>query len=119
MPLDRSVVIEASAGTGKTYTLEHLVVELLLQGDVTLDRILVVTFTEKATNELRLRLRAKIKELASELDGPARQKLRQALRSFDRATVATIHAFCQRVLRENAFASARMFQEQQVDGRDA
>ena len=135
VPTDRHAVIEASAGTGKTFTLEHLVVELLLRGDVTLDRILVVTFTEKATNELRQRLRAKLQELGSEHDGPAsqkdegggfwvidetaRQKLHQALRSFDRATIATIHAFCQRVLRENAFASARMFQEQQVDGRDA
>jgi exodeoxyribonuclease V beta subunit len=45
LPLDRHAVIEASAGTGKTFTLEHLVVELLLATDVTLDRLLVVTFT--------------------------------------------------------------------------
>ena len=53
IPLDRHAVIEASAGTGKTFTLEHLVVELVLSTDVPIDRILVVTFTEKATNELR------------------------------------------------------------------
>jgi exodeoxyribonuclease V beta subunit len=135
IPIDRHAVIEASAGTGKTFTLEHVVVELLLRADVTFDRILVVTFTEKATNELRQRLRAKLLTLASEhdaatsapdsgddcwaIDETARRKLQQALRSFDAATIATIHAFCQRVLRENAFASARMLQEQQVDGRDA
>ena len=52
LPLDRHAVIEASAGTGKTYTLEHLVIDLLLEGrDVTLDRLLVVTFTEKLTLE--------------------------------------------------------------------
>jgi exodeoxyribonuclease V beta subunit len=134
--LDRNAVIDASAGTGKTFTLEHLVVELLLTTDVTLDRILVVTFTEKATNELRVRLRAKLEELASRredspsrgalkenecwvIDDAARLRLEQALRSFDAATIATIHAFCQRVLRENAFTSGRMFREQQVDGRDA
>jgi len=136
IPLDRCAVIEASAGTGKTFTLEHLVVELLLTTDVTIDRILVVTFTDKATNELRARLRAKLEELRSpgidavepkgeaahdfwSIDDPVRERLDRALQSFDGASVTTIHAFCQRVLRENAFASGRMFREQQVDGRDA
>ena len=135
IPLDASTVIEASAGTGKTFTLEHLLVELLLTTDVTIDHILVVTFTEKATNELRVRLRAKLQELRSAggdvpgraegggdfwiIDDVARDKLDRALQSFDGATITTIHAFCQRVLRENAFASGRMFEEEQVDGRDA
>jgi exodeoxyribonuclease V beta subunit len=132
IPLDRSAVIEASAGTGKTFTLEHLVVELLLNSGVTLDRILVVTFTEKATNELRIRLRAKLEEIRSgvgdepgpgqdfwRVDDDARGRLELALRSFDAATITTIHAFCQRVLRENAFTSGRLFHEQQIDGRDA
>lgn len=136
IPLDRCAVIEASAGTGKTFTLEHLVVELLLTTDVTIDRILVVTFTEKATNELRLRLRAKLEELRAPgveslaieadegggtwvIDESARERLDRALQSFDGAAITTIHAFCQRVLRENAFVSGRMFREQQVDGRDA
>jgi exodeoxyribonuclease V beta subunit len=136
IPLDRCAVIEASAGTGKTFTLEHLVVELLLTTEVTIDRILVVTFTEKATNELRARLRAKLEELRSPgiearepkgeaagdfwtIDDAAGEKLDRALQSFDGASITTIHAFCQRVLRENAFASGRMFREQQVDGRDA
>ena len=52
-------VIQASAGTGKTYTLEHLVVDLLLQG-VALEEICVVTFTQKAALELRSRVRAKL-----------------------------------------------------------
>jgi exodeoxyribonuclease V beta subunit len=143
IPPDRSAVIEASAGTGKTYTIEHVVVDLLLRTDATLDSILVVTFTEKATHELALRLRAKLEELRfgegdlPSLGGPtptptsteagdhwviddaARAKLEVALNSFDGASVTTIHAFCQRVLRDNAFASGRMFDEQQVDGRDA
>jgi len=49
-------LIEASAGTGKTYTIENLVVEILLKTDATIDKILVVTFTEKATSELRARI---------------------------------------------------------------
>jgi exodeoxyribonuclease V beta subunit len=132
IPPDRSAVIEASAGTGKTFTLEHLVVDLLLSTDVTLDQILVVTFTEKATNELRVRVRATLDRLVSEgpevesgegpfwnVDDAARAKLRAARGAFETATITTIHAFCQRVLRDNAFFSGRLFEEHQVDGRDA
>jgi exodeoxyribonuclease V beta subunit len=136
IPLDRHAVIEASAGTGKTFALEHLVVQLVVAGDVPLDRLLVVTFTEKATNELRARIRAKLEELdrgagrpatpeevragdAWLIDDGARHKLSRAVRAFDGATITTIHAFCQGVLRDNAFASGRLFEEEQVDGRDA
>jgi exodeoxyribonuclease V beta subunit len=136
VPLDRHTVLEASAGTGKTFTLENLVVELILSGDVPIDRILVVTFTEKATNELRLRVRSKLEELGRgegpapddaqlragdfwTLDDAAQAKLARAIHAFDGATIATIHAFCQRVLRENAFSSGRLFEEEQVDGRDS
>ena len=59
----RHAVVEASAGTGKTYILEHLVVDLLLRRDASLDQILVVTFTEKATAELGERVRRKLEEL--------------------------------------------------------
>lgn len=56
--LDAHGVIEASAGTGKTFTIEHLVVELLKTKKVqSLDEILVVTFTEKAVGELKYRIR--------------------------------------------------------------
>ncbi len=132
LPLNRHAVIEASAGTGKTYTLEHLVIDLLLEGgDVALDRLLVVTFTEKAAAELRARLRKKMTELvettesdttpddpaAWHIDDAARKKLARALLSFDAASISTIHAFCQRVLAENAFESARHFDQELVDGR--
>ncbi len=133
---DRHAVIEASAGTGKTFTLEHLVIELLLATDTTLDGVLVVTFTEKATTELRVRIRARLEELLSgggdtptaaqieagdfwTIDEAAQRKLERAHYGFDATTIATIHAFCQRVLHENAFYSGRLFEEQQVDGRDA
>jgi exodeoxyribonuclease V beta subunit len=134
IPLDNHAVIEASAGTGKTYTLENLIIELLLRG-VTIDQILVVTFTEKATAELRIRVRNKLDELVMlgtarapddlpddrvwVLDDEARSKLARALQSFDSATIATIHAFCQRVLTEQAFANRRLFTQEQVDGRHA
>ena len=57
IPLDGPVIIEASAGTGKTYTIEHLFVDRLLRAKARLEEILVVTFTDKATAELRKRVR--------------------------------------------------------------
>lgn len=136
VPLDRQSVIEASAGTGKTFTLENLVVEIVLSTDVTLDQLLCVTFTEKATHEIRTRVRAKLESLLSgggdapteeqvragdfwTIDDRNRKKLESALHTFDAATIATIHAFCHRVLRDNAFASGRCFEEQPIDGREA
>jgi exodeoxyribonuclease V beta subunit len=112
------------------------VVELVLSTDLTIDRLLCVTFTEKATHEIRARVRAKLEALlagrgepateeqirvgdAWTLDDRSRKKLEAALHAFDAATIATIHAFCHRVLRENAFASGRCFDERQVDGREA
>ncbi|HXX70475.1 MAG TPA: UvrD-helicase domain-containing protein, partial [Polyangiaceae bacterium] len=136
VPLDRHGVIDASAGTGKTYTLEHLVVELLLEVDVTIDQLLILTFTDKATHELRMRVRAKLEEFDAwravpaveaarpveddwVLDPTGQARLARAMRAFDGATITTIHAFCERVLRENAFASGRLFDERPIDGRDA
>ncbi len=106
-------VIEASAGTGKTYTLEHLVVELVRRG-VAIDRILVVTFTEKATREMRVRVRERLAEGAS-----AEPMLARAIASFERAPISTIHGFCQRLLTEHAFTSGRSFEPARVDGRAA
>ena len=57
------LLIEASAGTGKTFTLVELVLELMLTRNIPLKSILIVTFTEKATTELRLRLRTKLREI--------------------------------------------------------
>jgi exodeoxyribonuclease V beta subunit len=125
-------VIEASAGTGKTFTLEHLVVDLVLREGTPLESILVVTFTEKAAQELQVRLRAKLRGLlegteapaapgedAWRIDETARARLAEALVRFDRATIATIHAFCQRVLTEHAFVHRRPFSQTLVDGRAA
>lgn len=130
----RHNVVESSAGTGKTFLLEHLFVDLILGRDVTIDRILVVTYTEKATAELVLRLRTLLAELADLgpehpkakqaatatdherwlVDAAAKERLRQALLSFDRASISTIHGFCQRILGEHSFVQGRLFDESLV-----
>lgn len=143
-PSHRFVVVEASAGTGKTYFLEHRVVDLILQAGAELPQILIVTFTEKATTELRRRihdlvdrmsrvlttppeLATSLAALADEpaaaaaalastwrLDAAARARLRAAAQAFSQSAIFTIHGFCHRVLLEDAFAANRLFEQVQV-----
>jgi exodeoxyribonuclease V beta subunit len=128
--LDRHAVIEASAGTGKTYALEHIVVELALERGIALEQILVVTFTDKATREMRERVRAKLRAIADatvsaegsggawEIDDAKRRRLHDAIAVFDRAPISTIHSFCQRILTESAFDCARLLRQEQVESRE-
>ena len=118
--LDRHGMIEASAGTGKTYTLENLVVRLLKErSDVELEHILLVTFTEKATAELKIRLYEKIALEAenSGIDLALKRKLRETLNQFDRAPIHTIHGFCQTLLKDFAFENKMAFETEVVDDR--
>ena len=134
-PLKGRQLIEASAGTGKTYTITALYLRLLLGlGDINdkalgPDQILVVTFTEAATEELRDRIRSRIVEarhaFLSEqvkddfllaLKGQCKdlkaavQLLEQAIRQMDEAAIFTIHGFCQRMLKRHAFESGSLFE---------
>lgn len=123
----RLVVVEASAGTGKTFFLEHRVVDLIL-GGAELHQILLVTFTDKAVAELRLRIRDLLDRLsraqvstadpdeaaAWRLDDDARRRLRAAVTAFDHAPIYTIHGYCHRLLIEDAFSARRLFDQTQV-----
>lgn len=93
--------LEASAGTGKTFAIEHLVVRLLREGSLSLDQILVVTFTRAATRDLKMRIRANLSETE--------------LISFDRAQIFTIHGFCHRMLSEFAFEAGVAFDLEQQE----
>jgi exodeoxyribonuclease V beta subunit len=121
--LGAHAIIEASAGSGKTYTLEHLVLELVARG-APIEEILVVTFTDKATREMRQRVRARLVAsraavLATGASSRLAARLGAAVAGFDRAPISTIHAFCQRALAEHAFASGRPFAFQRTDGRES
>jgi len=122
----RLVVAEASAGTGKTFFLEHRVVDLILAG-AELGQILLVTFTDKAVAELRMRIRDLLDRLsravvstagdgeqAWRLDDDARRRLRAAVTAFDHAPIYTIHGFCHRILIEDAFSARRLFDQTQI-----
>lgn len=138
-PLWGSRLIEASAGTGKTYTIAALYVRLVLQHgeDNAFSRallpteILVLTFTEAATAELKDRIRARLADAALVFRGQnegdaflqqlladypeqkqraeAAEKLDLAAQWMDEAAVSTIHGWCYRMLREHAFDSNSLF----------
>ncbi len=118
--LEKHALIEASAGTGKTYTIENLVVRLLEEReDLGLENILLVTFTEKATSELKMRIREKIEKTIENRSGNPRafRRLQDALDIFDRAPIHTIHGFCQTVLRDFAFENQTVFQSEVIEDR--
>ncbi|MSN26717.1 MAG: exodeoxyribonuclease V subunit beta [Geobacter sp.] len=129
-------LIEASAGTGKTWTIAALYILLLLEKELRPEQILVVTYTKAATAELRDRIRKRISttldlyttqrpatedplEQILEKNRPqnperARLLLTRALYSFDDAAIFTIHGFCQRALLENAFESGSLFDSDMI-----
>mgnify|MGYP002664112497 FL=1 len=142
LPLIGERLIEASAGTGKTFTIAVLYLRLLLGlgGEaaypraISVEELLVVTFTEAATEELRGRIRSNIHELRiaclrGESDNPlysallaeiadkddAAKTLLLAERQMDEAAVFTIHGFCQRMLSLNAFESGMLFEQQLIE----
>ena len=127
-PVKGTYLIEASAGTGKTYTLEGLVVRLIITHHLPIERILAVTFTNNAAEELKDRIRKKllsvrqhlkgdfsdddfINNLSKEIKHPtsALEKINHALVDFDKAAIYTIHGFCQRILAEQAFETNAVF----------
>jgi len=122
LPAERTTtVLEASAGTGKTFALAGLVTRYIAEGVATLDQMLLITFSRAATQELRDRVRRQIVDSVHAFADPfgagdnqvvahllagtpeelqnRRQRLRDALATFDAATIATTHQFCQLVLR--------------------
>jgi exodeoxyribonuclease V beta subunit len=109
--ISRHGLIEASAGTGKTYTIENMVVRFLKErDDIFLENILLVTFTEKATCELKSRIREKLETQLPSLSGEMAGKIKTALDAFDTASIFTIHGFCRSVLKDYAFENQALFQ---------
>ncbi|WLD59282.1 exodeoxyribonuclease V subunit beta [Salinispirillum sp. LH 10-3-1] len=127
IPLTGRHLIEASAGTGKTYNITRLYARLLLEQKLSVQQILVVTFTRAATEELRGRVASYLRELLHQWGSPdaddfaqtvrarltdqeARLRLRDALQNLDEAAIYTIHGYCKRVLTQQAFASGIPFE---------
>ena len=98
--LDRSWVVEASAGTGKTTALINQMVAVIAAG-TPVETIVAVTFTHSAAGNMKLRVRHELESRkASEPDPKVKARLAEAARSLDRAFIGTIHAFCAQLLRD-------------------
>ena len=122
-------LIEASAGTGKTYAIAMLVLRAVAELGIPVEKILVVTFTKAATEELQGRIRDRLLQARNYLAGgqggedptlqewtatvadrsQALKRLQLALYDIDRASIFTIHSFCQRMLQEQALESGQLF----------
>ncbi len=100
----RSALVEASAGTGKTYILIEAILHRVLESSppLSLSRTAALTFTEKAAGEMKIRLRRALERIASSEDA-RRDRAEEALRELDRGEVTTIHSFCLALLRERPF----------------
>ncbi len=133
VPLEGSNLIEASAGTGKTYSIAILVLRLLLEKPITIKEILMVTFTKAAVAELEERIRLFVKEAYKASNGESiadkkiealvqdklidsaeeKERVQQALKDavlfLDETSVLTIHSFCQNALTEFAFETDQLF----------
>jgi ATP-dependent helicase/nuclease subunit A len=99
--LDRSMLVEAAAGTGKTTELVNRIVNVIAEGRARINEIVAVTFTEKAAGELKLRLRSRLEEerQAAKHD-EERARLQEAAAGLEEAHISTIHGFCADLLRE-------------------
>ncbi|AXT85111.1 exodeoxyribonuclease V subunit beta [Aeromicrobium sp. A1-2] len=137
-----TTLLEASAGTGKTWTVGALVTRYVAEGVASLDELLIITFGRAASRELRERVREQLVEAERELADPAaaaghrnelivllaegdaavvaqrRERLRAALADFDGATIATTHQFCQLVLRSLGTAGDADAGEELVESLD-
>ena len=135
-------LIEASAGTGKTHTIADLYLRHILDGRQT-SQILIVTYTNAATDELRGRIRKRLYDALNLFDQPGadkdelfqllleqwqgldeatravqKRRLQLALRSMDEASISTIHSFCQRSLQENALSGNQLFDSDMLTNDD-
>jgi exodeoxyribonuclease V beta subunit len=130
-------LIEASAGTGKTYAIAMLALRFIVEENIKINELLVVTFTKAATEELKDRIRARLaeakraliannkdvgKEISAWLNSLSsltaeekKQRLDDALLNIDQASIFTIHGFCQLVLQERPLESGQLFTSELID----
>ena len=98
--LDTTMLVEASAGTGKTRSMVDRMIALLREGKCNISTLAAITFTRKAAAELRARFQIALEKAVRQAEGEVCQRLTDALDHAERAYIGTIHSFCGRLLRE-------------------
>ena len=106
--LEKPLMLEASAGTGKTYTLTRLVLAYLLYQNIPIDKILVITFTRNATAELKDRMGQLLRESLDNPDLPdkIKEKIIQIIADFDNLNIMTINGFLQQIFQNSSLETA-------------
>ncbi len=118
IPLLSDLSLEASAGTGKTYSLERIVGRLIRDEGISIESILVVTFTDKAAKEMKTRIRSLLKDWSlSEEDDRKKLRLSESVKAFDKSSIYTIHGFCSYILKTFTLETSSPF-EFEVDNSD-
>ncbi|MDR0734121.1 MAG: UvrD-helicase domain-containing protein [Elusimicrobiota bacterium] len=135
VPCGRNIIVEAGAGTGKTTILIERLCYLILGEDIPIDKIIALTFTEKAASEIKIRLLSKIQQILSEIQKPVmtdetaltlvnhfkrtpqllQKAAGEAFELAERAQISTIHSFCLQLLRRYPL-EAGLAPGAQVDG---
>lgn len=98
--IDRHISVTAGPGSGKTTVLVERYLHILLEHNLSIDQIVAITFTNRAANEMRERLREQLNELLQTASGEQRKQWLGYKRTLDGAVITTIHGFCARLLRE-------------------
>ncbi len=102
---ERDVFLRAGAGTGKTSVLVDRFCEAALDPEMGVERILAFTFTERAADQLRRRVRETLAEMAEEAEGERLERILEAAEAAERAWISTIHGFCRRLLASHPAAA--------------
>ena len=136
IPLKGIHIIEASAGTGKTYAISNIFLRFILEKKLPVEKILIVSFTEAATNELKHRIRKRIQEAIYSFTNKPEddflrkllerikektfgiELLRGALRDLDSLTISTIHGFCRSIIIDNALESGALLDAKLIVDQD-
>lgn len=118
LDLHRHGILEAHAGTGKTYAITNLVLDLVSVRGLHIREILLVTYTEKAAQELATRVRKRLTEAAAKAQGPVKAHLEANLRELHEAWIGTIHSACLRILRQFPFESGISFSPELSDDEE-
>lgn len=132
-PLKGTNLIEAGAGTGKTFAIAGLFLRLILEKELSIDQILVVTYTKAATEELKGRIRQRLLDARQAISrgnckddfikqvvcrqkdvAKALEQIQDALRDFDNTAIFTIHGFCSRILNDHTFETGDLFDSELI-----
>ncbi|MGO4886881.1 UvrD-helicase domain-containing protein [Anaerobacillus sp. MEB173] len=114
--LNTNFLVEAGAGSGKTFSLVQRMVNLIITGTYRIGEIVAITFTRKAADELKERFRSKLEQTRIETeDTTVRERIERSLEDFDQCYLGTVHAFCARLLRERPIEAGLDFDFNELD----